>query len=411
MKKKTHLFLALGRLGWGEAALGIHIAEELYQKGERCIFVVYEYTAPLFKTAPFPYELISDHMGPLFQLWLDSFIGDHHVGSIVLCDFFTTTTSLETYHIKPGFLTGYDCPVIAIDTWDYKNSGSVLDFAHNETKRIPPWIEQLPLRLLPVPFIRPEKRKGIYASPMAKVSISGRTRRQIRANLNIPDDHKIILFCSADWQHTEYANQHCLRLRNELPVLMAFYINQLGNHVHLVHVGMQKCTFDALLGDRYHWLNKLNAKDFETLFGSIDLFLSANISARSLTRAIVSGIPAIVLSNSHMINSMEEVDHLENPNLPSFLVQWIRKALPIYPFHMWPLGFYNFLKPILKANPYMETICVADLLDSQKVIQSLNDLLFNQSARDEMRNKQEEYLTTISALPMASDYINDFLNN
>lgn len=409
MKRNIHLFLALGRLGWGEASLGVYIARKLAQQGDKIIFIIHKFVEPLLSKSSFQYETIDDGMGPFFQVWLDKFIEDKKIDSIVLCDFFTTNASLEVYGIDPNFLQQYPFPAVVVDTWDYSYSGNVLDFAHTENIIIPNWIENAPLRLIPSPFARPDKRVGIFACHPSKLLPSSNINR-LKHDLSIPEDHKLILYCTADWQQTFYKNSHCLRLSKLLPELLTYYFNQLEENVHIIHIGPGLDTFASINKDRYHWLGKLEAQEFERLFLDVDLFLSVNVSARSIAHAIVNYVPVLVLNNSFLVNDQEQVNMAQLPDLNGFVLQWLESVLPLYPFYMWPLGFYSFLKPVLKDNPYLDAVLTVEVLDENSILQSINNLLFNQKHQDIMRHNQQVYLEMQDKLPSPVDYINNLLN-
>ncbi len=411
MNNNLHLFLALGRLGWGEASLGINIAEKLKQQGDEVIFVIHKFVEPLLSDNSFYYETIDDSTGPFFQIWLDEFIENKKIDSIVLCDFFTTNASLEVYGINPNFLLQYSFPSIVIDTWDYFYSGNVLDFAHTENIIIPKWIESVQLRLVPSPFARPDNREGVFACyPLPQLPTTKKLNR-LKQDLSIPEDHKLILYCSADWQQTYYKNEHCLRLSKLLPKLLTYYFNQLETNVHIIHVGPKLDTFDAIESKRYHWLGKLEARRFESLFNDIDLFLSVNISARSIAHSIVNHVPVLVLKNSFMLYHTDELESSLLHNLEGSVLQWLKIALPLYPFYMWPLGFYSFLNPVMKDNPYLDAIKTVEILDQNNILQSINDLLFDQTQYNIMRNNQQKYIEILDGLPSPVDFINNLIIN
>lgn len=406
-----HLFLALGRLGWGEASLGINIAEKLVKQGDQVIFIIHKFVEPLFSNNIFQYETIDDSMGPFFQIWLDEFITEKAFDSIVLCDFFTTNASFEVYGIDPAFLLEYPFPAIVVDTWDYTYSGNILDFAHTENIILPNWIEKAPLRLIPSPFAKPDKREGIFACHPLKQAPSTIKHNKLKQRLSIPEDHKLILYCSADWQQTFYNNPHCLRLSKKIPELLEHYFNQLEENIHIVHVGPKLDTFDTIKSSQYHWLGKLESKQFESLFNDIDLFLSINISARSITHSIVNHVPVLVLQNSFMLNHSTEFIPIQTDEPKSYVMQWLEATIPLYPFYMWPLGFYSFLNPVMKNNPYLNAIKTEEILDMECVLKSINNLLFDETHRKNMLLNQQNYIEILEKLPSPVDYINNLLNN
>src|SRR5690348_12417570 len=104
MSPKTHLFLALSRSGWGEIAFGIHLARELHRRGDQSVFFANPSAAPLFTHLPFVYEEVRDHLGGLIKLFIESYIEENTVGSIILADFNTSNGVLREMGVDARFL-------------------------------------------------------------------------------------------------------------------------------------------------------------------------------------------------------------------------------------------------------------------------------------------------------------------
>ncbi len=54
----THLVLCLNPFSWGETAFGVHLARELNAAGQKVVLLGNRLAAPLFRSLPFPCELV-----------------------------------------------------------------------------------------------------------------------------------------------------------------------------------------------------------------------------------------------------------------------------------------------------------------------------------------------------------------
>jgi hypothetical protein len=400
----------LGTRGWGETAIGLRIGRELHQIGDIPVFLVHSSATALFKNTPFTCVPISDHLGPLLELLIEAHVSGKNTASIILADFFTASMYLPEMGLDPQFLTRYDLPVIALDIWNYEETGYAIDVYVDKHKHVPRWIESLSHRLIPVPIVRSVFKPGVYNALPERIAVPRRVRNHVRGNIGLAAGDRAVLFCTASWQQPPLSDEHGERMAKTVPTLLAHYLDQLGPSVHLVHVGPSTYPLREVLGDRYHWLPSLNADQFDLLVGSVDLLMSVNISATTNAKAIASGLPVIVLQNSCRAGTLEELTSwLPAPPSPD-VAECVRDLVPLYPFSLWPLGFYDFLRPLLLDNNYCDALEIVELLDEQKVVAVCRDLLFSVEVRERLAHKQSEYVRQIARLPTALDAIESFLD-
>jgi hypothetical protein len=190
-----------------------------------------------------------------------------------------------------------------------------------------------------------------------------------------------------------------------LPLLIEEYVSRLGPDVHLVHVGPQRYKLGQKLNGRYHWLPPLPPLDFDQLVASMDVLLSMNISATTIAKAMVFDVPTLVVQNSVSGSTREEVE-ATMPSAPSpALGKWLDESVPLFPFVLWPIGYYRYLKPILQNNPYVRALDVAELLDEGRIQASLSSLLFDKTTRDEQAHRRTGYLSHVRSLPTGAQLV------
>jgi hypothetical protein len=402
--QKKHLMLALSRQGFGEAILGLRVASELKKRGDDVHVLAHDSNAILLRNG-LPHLLFASHACAFFKLYLDMCIAEFKPDSILLADYFTTALFFEQAKLSPAILKDLDIPIVAIDTWNSSRLPRPIDVFTNTQRPVALWEDNV-VPIYPVPFLAPEEAAGVYQSLPEPVLLGRKSRQHLRSSLGVGEQEKAVLFCTAEWQHANYESVEAIRIARWLPALVADYVRRLGRDVHLIHVGPQAYDLKEMLQGKYHWLPPLPPTRFDALVASMDLLFSANISATTIAKAMVSQVPILVLHNSVSAQTPEEViAAIPGPPSP-FMKQWMKNTLPIFPFALWPLGYHKFLAPLLERNPYLDALDLAEVLDESLVQGRLSALLFDTSAREEQIHRQAAYLSAVRSLPNGPDVIN-----
>jgi hypothetical protein len=398
--------LALGRKGLGEASLGLRLACDLRNAGDRVFFLGHESNARLFEG--FPHLTFGSHASPLMPLYIANCLSSFHASSIILADYFTTTIFFQAAGLNPDVLATFGVPVFGIDTWDSSKTPEKIDLFGSDCQDVAllPKVKSI----CPVPFLAPHTTSGCYVSLPEKVLMTKKTRRHLRHALALNDTVKAVLFCTAEWQHSYYDSEAGRRMASSLPMLIAEYLAEMGEDVHLVHLGPRCYDLKELMNGRYHWLPPLAPEQFGNLVASMDLLLTANISASTIAKAMVCEVPTIVLQNSIAAGCWEEAV-AAMPSSPSpALAKWLKEATPVFPFALWPLGYHRFVAPLLRDNPYVDAVEVVEFLDEPGVKNALSSLLFNTAARQEQIHRQTRYLAEVRSLPTGAQIIHNYCN-
>lgn len=132
-----------------------------------------------------------------------------------------------------------------------------------------------------------------------------------------------------------------------------------------------------------------------------DAVLSLNIGGTTVWRAVMSGVPAMVLGNSCRLRDVTDIDRVEAlaGGFTDFVRDAVSDVVPLHPFRMWPLGFYSFLRPLLTGNPYADAVAQAEVLDERAVVDGLEDLLYDDGYRATRLAVQDGYAGQVLALP------------
>jgi hypothetical protein len=402
------LFLALDAAAWGRVVLAVDIARELRQQGDEVSFIAGPTTAPVVKASKFAVEEMADHLGPLAQMFVEAALEeDGAPDSIVLCDFHSCSQYFAARGMDLDFLLRYDVPVIAMDIWNCYESMTEMDLIGGLSGPRAGHIERFTGRLVPAPINRPTSADAYCALPR-QTPVTTATQREVRQGLGLAAGDRAVLFCTGAWQH-EMKNADRRRLAEAVPSLLWAWLSEIDHSIRLIHIGPVPLKLDCA-PERYIRRDSVTPKDFNQLLGSVDLFLSANISATTIGRALVSGLPVVAVRNSSEARTAAQAEAEAPGGLSRRLSAWLQAASPLYPFSVWPLGYTQFLKPLLHENPYCEAIEVVELLDEASFLRKCGNLLFDETARAGAKDRQAAYVTQVRQLPRAAELIDVHLN-
>jgi hypothetical protein len=421
MRPRRHLLVALHERSWGRAEMAVRVARELRSAGDEARFLLHTTLLPLVHGAGFDAHPVADHMGGMVRLALDTLVRQVQPQSVIYFDYLNTCNYLLGLGVDdPSFLLEYPCTIASLDTWDAALTGTRVDLfgesegslALGDVKTRTKEFDRIVHRLIPVPMAPCDPKAGRFAClPALTPGLqpgSGPAHDTWRRRLNIPETCQYVLFCSSEWQRIRGTHQGARRVVQLVSRLLGVYLGQLGSEVHLVHVGPQPYPLEQALGQRYHWVPPLGRAEFEQIVAASDLLLSANVSATTLAWAIQMGVPAVVLQNSRMLRNMEAVESMARERLSEAARRLWSKALPVYPFRLWPLGYYAFLQPLLENNAYTQALETVEIVDESAVVSTCQALLFEPAVRQASARRQGRYVEQVAALPSAAEVVRGF---
>jgi hypothetical protein len=388
------------------------IADELAAMGDEVIFLANESLSPLLSSASFRCEAVNDAMGPLMGLYLKYLMKEDAPATVILGDYFSNANYLHSNGIDSQHILIQNGKIFTLDVWDFRQTGYDIDVFGGQSRKLGrgdqhEWsrqFEAIPFKLKPAPIVTPTSLRDSFCNLPPDECYTQAERCKARNALGLSSFVKVVLFCTSQWQHAPYESETATRLATSLPALVADYLSDLGRSVHLLHIGPQAYDLPLPLQDRYHWLCPVSPERFDDLLAGADLLLSANISATTIAKAMVRGVPVLVLQNSRSINNPELQATKAQP-YSARLQRWLQKAAPVFPFALWPVGYYQFLRPLLQGNPYMTALDVVELLDEQQVQSSLAGLLFDKTTRAEQTHRQAAYVGQVRSLPTGAQMI------
>ncbi len=397
-------FTALGDTGWGEVTLGLRIARDAVQAGHEAVFTVPRRLVGHVRTAGF--EAHADPGGVRDAVLPALDAQCPNADARVLVDLNLTGAALFQRQVHPDTLLA-DRPVVGIDTWTFAElleAGVAIDLGPGVEVPVERVWGELPNRIVPVPFARPNARHACDLLPRTP-RVDGRIREQRRKALGL--DGPAVLLCSSGWQHRLLAQMQGSHTGPVLE-LVALYLARLGDDVRVLHVGPEDLPWPSAFETRVQRLAPMDVADFEATVAAVDAVLSLNASATTNTTALHLGTPVLTLWNAWSAGGAELAFKLGyRPS--SELRSWVRSHAPVSRFAMWPMGWQRVLATLLADNPYADRLHLTDLLDEQSVHDTLSGFLRDDGRRDIEAAEQARYVERVRALPSPASMLAGFL--
>ena len=240
--------------------------------------------------------------------------------------------------------------------------------------------------------------------PIAPASVAD--RHQLRAELGLGDDDRLILWPSSSWQSAESHTDPALaRLAAALPALILPRLDQLGPRVHVVHVGPVAFAAAEQLAPRYRFLSQVPPRRFEQLVAAADLVIGFNSIATSLATAIAVRTPLLVGTTTLRADTMLDVEDALGARLTPAVRAAIAPNLPLAPILAWPLRLGAVLSPMLADNPLVGAIGRVDPFEEAAYLDACRELLFDAAAADAARQRQDDYHRRVLALPAGHEQL------
>jgi hypothetical protein len=329
-----------------------------------------------------------------------------------LCDYFIhCSVFAREFSIFPWFIYKYDIPVLPIDYWQLGVTPFRIDLFGDQYLEIDRHILDMPCVMHPVPLCYPKHNHDKRACyfPLLVTNKSGSAGSiAIRQKLGLSAQDKVILLSLSKWQEQKYKISHVDKIVEGLPVLISYYLRQLPANVYVLFFGGNKCELLHFPKHRIRHISSIDIDNYESLLASVDLLLTLNLPSTALTRAALLGTKSLVLSNSHCLSNANDIKKLTDSQgvLPSLFVKdWVIQYVPVYPFRMWPMGWYTFIEPLLQDNPFANTFSEVEILNERAVLEGLNTLLFDEETRSKYDESRDLYINQFSKLYSCEEMI------
>ena len=350
---------------------------------------------------------------------LDQIVAGFKPDCLVAADAFELEHTTKWSGLAMGMLRErYDRPVASLDRLGWQAVGYKADIYGGGELAFPPLLDDCDVLIRPCPPHRPEPGPaGVAVAPLCLSGLrdggrrssespgpdhtSGKDAETTLSPLGgrpprTPDQPTVFLSNSA-WEYRNRTRSLAVaELIDALPRLIHSHLAALGRPLRVVHVGPREWRFPLADHIDYRHFSKLPYQMFHEKLAAADLFVTANVLSVTLAQAVLAGVPALVLENHQTFG-------------PAELPGWAGATAPLlrtaHPFRVAPLGWHDFLEPLLAGNPYADCFATAGILDRHAVLAALTGLLDDEAGRSRLAEHQQDYRDALAGLPPVGEQL------
>ena len=304
------------------------------------------------------------------------------------------------------------CRVAALDLYDWDAHVGVLECYGKVRFAAAPPLPPAVARLMPSPYLPPGRSasgRGRYAMVSDGQPGDAATKEAVRRELNV--EGPLVLTLTSPWQHVAQGLADAAGVTRHFPALMLRLLDEAarrGGRATLVHLGPAPMTVPAdVLHLRYVHVAQLPPDRFSRLLGATDLVLTPNCIASSAVRGASMRVPCAALRldadgvapvgrGFSLAAGRRLAAGRADTRAQRALAAFLRDAVPLYGFLVWPLGLRRVMRTILQDNPFGAIQAHFDVGDADGTVEGLARLLGDEGARDEIREAQGRYFATLA---------------
>ncbi len=418
---KKILNIVLGEISTGELSIAISFEKSLDSLKYQSHFLIPEdkYMIMGERTQRQIFQLSRNRAPAENQRIVVELLEQHQYDLIILFDIFTFEYAQSWTGINCETLLKCNIPVMSLDEYEYTKAGYKLDYYGLFIKRLPPLLEKCDYIIKNCPMsmtgclqdcLRQGNRNNEYYYRVFDQlkRISNKKKLAVRERyITKNKKEKVVLFTTSQWEVKGAYSFSCQnRLSEWLGVILHEYLKELNEDIVLVHVGNENWKLDKQEGKvRYLQYDFLPVDVFEEVLQSIDLYITFNLVSITLSKAVMFGIPSLVLNNSKIIDFGRLTEKLKER--PVWYQQMAADVKKVYPFAASMFGWTNFLKKVIENNGYVDTFQRGELFQYKETVKLLQKLLYDQPFRQDILVKNEEFLKKYLELLSADEVLED----
>jgi hypothetical protein len=403
--RRTVLFLVTSFWAYGELTIAIEFARRLAGTSFRPLFLVPPSHRKLIAEAGLAHQTLIPRSGKLNRILLHDIQHVHRPGLVVLADSINFDLCHQHYGLRRADLSVFDCPVGTFDDFSWGRPGAWLDtYGFRADMESDITLDGLAFRLRPCPLNnpldpRPEPDTHSYSLLGEVDPLPTTARAEVRRKLGVRDGAPVVLVTGAAWQRMHAAYPQVHGFVDACHTMLERLLERLLPHADVLAVGPQ-LVFHDRAPTGFHPLGPIEPGRFRELIQAVDLHISNNLVSVSMHRLVLGGVPSVLLMSSlHKREGRQWWGSRPQPELTEFAQRLLDKLDEVYPYRMFPVGWYYFLDTLLAGNPFGELLPQVEVFDEEAALAAILPLLDHGPERDALASARETYLAHLRALP------------
>jgi hypothetical protein len=374
--KRRYLYIVTSFWAFGELQIAIDFAFKAMALGNESLFLIPPSHKDRIESTGICYRILIPHSATINRVTLRDIEETYVPDIVILSDFLNFAFCEKHYGLTESDLEIFSGAIGAFDLYDYENAeGSVDTYGFSAKQLSCLSLSKYKFILQPSPVIPPRSnsrpnhfRYRIFDDIQPR-EISDYL--EARKKLGISVNENIILMTCAVWQSTFRPYADIYKMVAAVNIALSEIINKLPDNTNFLWVG-SKCNDFLLKSSRVHQISTLSQSEFEAYVLSADVYLSMNYISTSMVRAALMGVPVVLLGNTYTKKG-------NLTNFDNFDPEILNSVERIYPFRMFPVGWYYFLESIVKDNPFYQLTEQAEIFETDTTVSLVKKCLTKNS--------------------------------
>ena len=390
-------FIVTSYWALGELLIAQYFARQISACGFKPYFIIPPTHEKVLKESGFQYTILFPKMPKINRVLLQDFQHKYRPVLVILSDFINFHFCEKHYGLTCDDLKIFRGRIGTFDNFHWKLEKREMDTYGFKAKDVNDVdIDRYGFRLLPSPIVNPGADclgEEAYCYPLVDdyLDYDDKAKKKLRQKLSLPQDQPIGLVTSAAWQNTHKQYPHVEKFVRYSSDTFTKILKGAFEKGVILWVG-KKPDFNPGNEVKIIHFDGLTPKEFETYAMAADVYISKNISSTTLARFSLSGLPTAVLINSgSAVAGLEESVN--------------------YPFRMFPVGWYKFLNPVLKDNPYTRLVKEMEIFDVPQTVEGLKNLALNEEARENCKSEASRFRERLERLMKPGEIVETILGS
>lgn len=386
-------FIVTSYWAYGELLISVQFAKRIRKYGFEPYFFIPPSHELILNQEGMKYATFYPKLGRINEVLLKDYENRCHPEFIILSDFLNYNFCEKHYGLTKESLKIFRGKLGTFDNFDWtieKRSMDTYGFSASIASKVE--IKDYGFQLIPCPIGNAQgsntEDKFYYPLNDTYIEYNEETKARAREVLGLPKNKPMILTTSAMWQETYKLYPRVVSFTEQVKQCYDTIIKKMSSEAIIINIGKEddKGVYEG--NENIITIDHLPPKLFDEYAMACYLFLTRNITSTTLGKIASAGIPSLVLINSFDKDTIGE----------SYQNREEKVSIDLYPYRMYPVGWYHFLDPLYHNNPYMEIVQEEEILLVDRVLETIHKMLYEETYRENIQSMAKNYRTCLEKL-------------
>lgn len=398
------VFVVTSFWAYGELLIAFNFANQLKEKCEVLFLVPPSHKKSV--SGKFKYILLIPNSRNLNRIIITEIREKFRPNLVVLSDFLNYAFAHKHYGLLLEDLELFRCKIATFDNFDWKLKRSCMDtygFISDIPKKVN--IDDYGSRIIPCPIADPTiKRENEFRFSLitdnSKKAYSKKKNRKAFFEQQHIEERSIVLISYAKWQENYAKSDRIDRFIEVSNKLFDRLIIELAKSYIVISIGERRQAFEGV--SNILMFESVPADVFNEYADMADLYVGKNITSTSMINIVMSGTPCVNIINSHeRIMNRDEIACIIGEDISDMTNE--------YKYMMYPVGWYEFLKPLFANNFYSELVTWCELFDFSETLLTCHKVISDTRKKEEQKKKLNFFKEKLNELQNPQEIVSTII--